>query len=160
MSVEFVLFNYLMLPHLCYLHYNNPSHVEIKHFCLCYLYCQQNKRINFYKYHSLSPPFFKPHATLFLRQYPFLYVFFGRCRPSTHLYRVVALCETMNLERKYSYPHPLFHPPQCFSPKTNGKHAAPQNQVLRLRSAELKPLDESGQRRICNCLYHEKGATR
>lgn len=73
---------------------------------------------------------------------------------------VVALCETMNLERKYSYPHPLIHLPQCFSPKTNGKHVAPQNQVLRLRYAEVKPLDESGQSRICNCLQHEKGATK
>lgn len=101
----------------------------------------------------------KPHATIFHRlEYPFSYVFFSPFRPFTHLYQVVALCETMNLERKYSYPHPLFHPPQCFSPKTNGKHAVLQNQVLRLRSAEVKPLDESGQRRIYNCLYHEKGA--
>lgn len=90
----------------------------------------------------------------------FLYMFFSLCGPSTQLYWVVALCETMNLERKYSYPHPLFHPPQCFSPKTNGKHVMPQNQVLRLRSAEVKPLDESGPKRICNCLYHEKGATK
>lgn len=36
-----------MLSRWCYLRYNNPSHMQIKIFCFCSLYCQQHKKIIF-----------------------------------------------------------------------------------------------------------------